>query len=186
MTTPPKALADMTPADYNPREITQEARDGLQKSLERFGDLSGVVYNAQTGNLVAAHQRREALLASGFDVGHIRWGKAFEGVQGEEREGWFELSTGARFRVRMVDWSESEEKLANVTANNPHVSGSFTDGLQDLLSGLDLEFEGLRIEELILPEIDLPEHTGSKEYGEEEFSNFNHQCPRCGFEFDEG
>jgi ParB-like chromosome segregation protein Spo0J len=27
------------------------------------------------------------------------------------------------------------------------------------------------------------EHEGAKEYGEEEFSEFEHKCPRCGFEF---
>jgi ParB-like chromosome segregation protein Spo0J len=27
------------------------------------------------------------------------------------------------------------------------------------------------------------EHEGAKEYGEDEFSEFDHKCPRCGFEF---
>lgn len=30
----------------------------------------------------------------------------------------------------------------------------------------------------------IKEINGSKEYGEEAFDNFQHQCPRCGFEFD--
>jgi hypothetical protein len=30
------------------------------------------------------------------------------------------------------------------------------------------------------------EAVGAKEYGEEQFSEFEHKCPRCGFEFDDG
>ncbi len=136
MTDLPKQLSDLSPADYNPRTITDAARKGLQKSLTEFGDLSGVVYNSRTGNLVAAHQRREALLESDFDVSAIRWGKPFEGVKGEEREGWFQFGNGARFRVRLVDWPETFEKAANVSANNPHISGGFTDDLFNLLPDL--------------------------------------------------
>lgn len=183
MTDLPKQLSDLSPADYNPRTITDAARKGLQKSLTQFGDLSGVVYNARTGNLVAAHQRREALLESDFDVGAIRWGKPFEGVKGEEREGWFEFGNGARFRVRLVDWPETFEKAANVSANNPHISGGFADGLAAVLADIDFsDFEDLRLDDLLEPEIS--PILGSKEYQEEDFSSFDHACPRCGFEFD--
>ena len=151
MTDLPKQLSDLSPADYNPRTITDAARKGLQKSLTEFGDLSGVVYNSRTGNLVAAHQRREALLESDFDVSAIRWGKPFEGVKGEEREGWFQFGNGARFRVRLVDWPETFEKAANVSANNPNVSGSFTDGLAGILGDLEAEFPAF--DELLLGEL---------------------------------
>jgi site-specific DNA-methyltransferase (adenine-specific) len=41
---------------------------------------------------------------------------------------------GKRFAVRVVDWDEATEKAANITANNPHIAGTFTDGLEALLA----------------------------------------------------
>jgi len=62
-----KSLADLRAASYNPREITQEALEGLGHSLEEFGDISGIVWNKRTGHLVAGHQRVEALRAAVLD-----------------------------------------------------------------------------------------------------------------------
>lgn len=44
-------------ATYNPRRISEEASDGLGKSLARFGLCEALVWNEQTGNLVGGHQR---------------------------------------------------------------------------------------------------------------------------------
>jgi ParB-like chromosome segregation protein Spo0J len=62
--------------------------------------------------------------------------------------------------------------------------------LEDLkLEGFDLELAGFDSEFLdkLSPfemEIEPKERTGAKELGEEEFSEFDNTCPRCGFEFD--
>jgi len=50
-------LTDIKSAGYNPRTITDEQLKMLNKSLQTFGDLSGIVYNRRTGNLVGGHQR---------------------------------------------------------------------------------------------------------------------------------
>jgi hypothetical protein len=44
-------------ADYNPRQISDDARRKLKENLERVGLLSPLVWNATTGNIVSGHQR---------------------------------------------------------------------------------------------------------------------------------
>lgn len=52
-------ISDLKPAPYNPRKIFTDALEGLKRSLKRFGDLSGIVFNKRTGH--AGHQRVKAL-----------------------------------------------------------------------------------------------------------------------------
>lgn len=40
-------VKDLKPAGYNPRKISKEKLAALKKSLEEFGDLSGIVVNAR-------------------------------------------------------------------------------------------------------------------------------------------
>ncbi|MFE3196781.1 ParB N-terminal domain-containing protein [Embleya sp. NPDC059237] len=58
-------LADLTPADYNPRFLSDEAFERLQSSLKRHGVIKPVILNAD-GTLVAGHQRTKALHALGI------------------------------------------------------------------------------------------------------------------------
>ncbi len=41
-------IKDLKPAAYNPRKITDAQLARLKKSLEEFGDLSGIVVNVRT------------------------------------------------------------------------------------------------------------------------------------------
>ena len=52
-----KNIDDLKPASYNPRKISKKAFEGLEVSLKKFGDISGIVWNKRTGNLVSGHQR---------------------------------------------------------------------------------------------------------------------------------
>lgn len=84
-------IADLRPANYNPRAISPAALSGLQASLKRFGLVQPIVVNKRTGNVVGGHQRIKALA----DLGE----------------------TEADMVV--VDLSEIEEKALNITLNNP-------------------------------------------------------------------
>jgi hypothetical protein len=56
-------VKDLKPAGYNPRKISKEKLAALKKSLEEFGDLSGIVYNSRTRTLIGGHQRIKNLAA---------------------------------------------------------------------------------------------------------------------------
>jgi ParB-like chromosome segregation protein Spo0J len=91
-------LADLKPADYNPRRISEEAFEGLGQSISRFGMLSHIVWNKRSGNIVGGHQRFKQLREMG------------------------ETETD----VVVVDLDDNEEVALNITMNNREVRGDFT------------------------------------------------------------
>jgi hypothetical protein len=112
----------------NPREMSDAARAGLGVSLETFGEL-GMVFNDRTGQWVSGHQRLERLQAAG----------AVECVRAGD-DGYIEHpKTGERFRVRFVDWDATKQRMANLVANNPKISGDFTDAALAQLKELEGE-----------------------------------------------
>lgn len=87
-------------AEYNPRVISEDAKKRLRKMIAKHGLVQPVVWNRRTGNLVAGHQRLDAL-----DV--------LEGTQDYALE------------VAIVDVSEREERVLNVQLNNPSMQGEW-------------------------------------------------------------
>lgn len=129
---------DLAPAPYNPREIDDENAEGLRESVARFGDISGITYNVRTKRLVCGHQRVRQLVALGAQV----------------VDGAIQLASGHRFPIRVVDWTEAEEKAANVTANNDNIAGRFTSELDALLEEIrgslgEPDFGTLRLDSLL-------------------------------------
>ena len=125
---------------HNPRRIESGAAAGLSASMEEFGDLSGIVFNDRTGQLVAGHQRVDDLRKAGAaefqrqgECGYIAHPK-----------------TGERFPIRFVDWDAVKQRKANLAANNPHIAGEFTDEALEQLQALQdqPDFEALRFDGL--------------------------------------
>ena len=119
-------LAMLLPADYNPCKISERAMKGLRASLERFGELGGIVYNKRTGRLVGGHQRVKALAAMGI----------------EDAE------------VRVVDLPVAEEKAANLALNHPGIGGEWDEALlavvlDETRRDLPTAFEELQLDDLI-------------------------------------
>lgn len=51
-----RKVTSLTPADYNPRKLSEKAKDDLTKSINQFGQVEPVVINT-TGIIVGGHQR---------------------------------------------------------------------------------------------------------------------------------
>ena len=120
-------LKDISPADYNPRTITDESLVGLGKSVDEFGYVEPLIVNKRTGRLISGHQR--------FKVLTLR--------EVEEVD------------VVIVDLDEAKEKALNITMNNQMIQGDWTNNLGDLLNELqendsinifDLSFDMLALE----------------------------------------
>ena len=145
-----KSTAELTRDTANPRKITKKAASGLSKSLERFGDLSGIVFNLRTGELVAGHQRMNQIKE--------RWGER-EIVLIDTKTNLYgiRIDDDHFFPVRVVDWSKAKQRAANVAANNAKIAGEFTDELSsyllevhdDLESEMPSVLEDVLIDELI-------------------------------------
>lgn len=123
-------VKDLTGAEYNPRQITDEQLESLSRSLKEFGDLSGVVFNANTGNLVGGHQRIKAL-----DPSWKIEKKAVNDNLGTTFEGSIITDFG-KLSYRQVDWSLEKEKLANISANKNGGEWDYLK-LQELVKELD-------------------------------------------------
>ena len=50
-------IADLKPADYNPRTSTKQQEENLKASLEKFGVVEPVIFNKQSGHIVGGHFR---------------------------------------------------------------------------------------------------------------------------------
>jgi hypothetical protein len=141
-------LSEIKTANYNPRKMSKEAREALKTSLETFDDISGIVVNKRTGNIISGNHRYEQLVKM-----HGRRNLSLT----ELTEDYSSLDAKKKptgFLIRFVDWDEGKERAANITANNDLLQGEFTQGLQDVLAELsdfkfdDSLFEGLRLDEL--------------------------------------
>lgn len=139
-------INNLTPAPYNPRKITPKQLDALGKSMREFGDLSGIVKNIQTGNLVGGHQRLKHFSPAWAITKHEHTDSAGTVALGD-----IETPFGL-WSYREVDWPEKREKSANVSANK--CGGYFDTGLlKEILLELDdgatdMELTGFTEEEL--------------------------------------
>jgi ParB-like chromosome segregation protein Spo0J len=133
----------------NPRTISPAELDRLKKSLERFGDLGGIVLNRRTGHLVGGHQRIAAWKLAEVPAQVVETLKKPD-KQGTVAWGWIFID-GNRYTYREVDWSATDEAVANLAANK--IAGEW-DELQlkaivaDLAPTTDLDGTGFDADEL--------------------------------------
>ena len=151
---------EISPASYNPRMFTEENFDSLDDSMLTFGDISGITFNVQTGNLVTGHNRWK-LLCQQYSVKNLTLVK----VQNTDTYLIMCGTVNTTYTLREVDWTRDKEKLANVTANSDTVSGFFTDSLKDVLSSVSGSklSESLRLNEIKIPKVVMPSPATKKE-----------------------
>lgn len=109
-------VAELNPAKYNPRKISQKAREGLKTSVDHFGYIQDIVVNIREGKntIVGGHQRLNAL----------------------------SLRESEQIECTIVDLNDKEEKALNIALNSRHISGEFDEERleQIMLEIKDYEF----------------------------------------------
>lgn len=97
----------INPSKYNPRNITDQELSGLKESIKRFGFIDPLIVNIKKKNnvLIGGHQRLKVA----------------------------ELLKMEFVPVVEVSLSISEEKALNVALNSPTISGSFDEGILNML-----------------------------------------------------
>lgn len=165
-------LADMKAADYNPRielKPGMEEYEKLKSSILEFGFVDPPIFNKRTGNLVGGHQR----VAVARDLG------LFDEIE-----------------VSIVDLHLEKEKALNLALNK--ISGRWDDeALVALLSEMDADqislsgFDNDEANQLIKSFNEIPQDElgdfNNTEIDVKDFSagEFDCQCPKCGFRFDQ-
>jgi ParB-like chromosome segregation protein Spo0J len=163
-------LDRLVPYERNARTHSPEQIAQIAASIQEFGFTNPILVDGADG-ILAGHGR----LAAAKDMGL------------------------AEVPVIVLDHLSAEQRRAYILADNQLAlnAGWDTELLQSEVMALNLAdfdlsllgFDENRIAELLDPErIDREEsapkdHKGSEEYGEEDFSEFEHKCPRCNFEF---
>lgn len=99
---------DISPAEYNPRGISEEARTGLSQSMDEFGLVGPLIINKRTNRLVSGHQRLKIALEKNY----------------------------TEVPVIYVDLDDDKEQLLNITLNNQKITGFFTEELNDILNNI--------------------------------------------------
>ena len=107
-------LGELKANPKNPRRISDQKLDMLKKALLEFGDLSGIVFNVKSGQLVGGTQRAKVLPPDSKIVIRKTYTKPTK--TGTIAEGHVEID-GEQFSYREVDWSKDKEKAANIAAN---------------------------------------------------------------------
>ncbi len=153
-------IKNLNPHKKNPRKISDKKLDVLKKSLAKFGDLSGFVYNRRTATLISGHQRQKSLPPNSkikIDVNYETPTKANTVAEG------YVMVDGERFKYREVDADPTWEMEALLAANKH--SGEWDKDLLKLavidLPDLDLEiagFDDMEIKDLDLSLPDLPDY----------------------------
>lgn len=141
-------VKDLAPNKKNPRKITDERLEMLRKSLVKFGDLSGFVYNQRSKSLVSGHQRQKVVPPNATIKIETKHKKPTS--TGTVADGYV-LIDGERFKYREVDWDKKTEAEALIAAN---AHGGEWDA--DLLKVLSVDVPNINYELAGIPEFKPP------------------------------
>lgn len=141
-------VKDLTPNVRNPRKMRLSKKTALSKSLDKYGDMSGIVFNKRTKRLVGGHQRSSIIPDDAPIVITHKYEVATHAFT--TAEGYIELN-GERYKYREVDADEKWESEALLSANKH--SGEWDNELLRLnfsdFPDMDIEAIGFDEEELL-------------------------------------
>ena len=147
-------LANLKPADYNPRiELTagMDEYEKLKQSILEFGFVDPPIFNKRTGNLVGGHQR----VAVAKDL------ELYEEIEGSGVDLPLDKEKALNVALNKISGHWADDKLAlllkELDAENLDLSGFAEEEIQDVIEQydmkLDMETEAMDDEfEIELPE----------------------------------
>ncbi|WPC11294.1 DNA methylase [Riemerella anatipestifer] len=130
--------SQITPAPYNPRKITDEARKALKKNIKANGIIGGMVWNELTTNLVSGHQK----LSIADEVNKYN---------PSTKENDYEI------KVEVINVDLKTEKELNIFFNSKSVQGEMDyQKLALIVPDIDVDLAGLDDIDLSFIEVELP------------------------------
>lgn len=142
-----KKISEIKGYKKNPRKITEKMFNLLGETIKEFGDLSGIVVNVNTGEVIGGNQRTNFFKQNANEC-EIKIVERFKTAtpQGTVATGYVDYN-GEKFAYREVDWDTKKSDRANIVANKV---GGFWDN--DMLANEfdieDLKFGGFEEFEL--------------------------------------
>ena len=147
----------------NPRRITPKQLEQLKTNIQELGDLSGIVHDLNTDEIISGNQRSkvidinkcEVVLTEKYDnpnpQGTVAWG--------------YVIFEGQKLNYRQVRWDERQREKGNITANA--LGGDWDyDILEEQFNKEDLLNWG--IEDIDIPIVETKQDVYEDEFSEEE------------------
>lgn len=161
----------MKPYHKNPRQITRKQMDNLGQWLSELGDLSGIVHDLNTDEIIGGNQRGRVFNVNECEV-ELTAGPHEPDGQGTVAHG-FIVWKGNRYAYRQVRWNARQAEKANIVANKSGGSWDF-----DLLAN---EFDADELIEWGFEAGELGIAPDWKEYDESAADDVEYnECPACG------
>jgi len=154
----PKELKEY---EKNPNKHGDDQISRLAKIFEYQGIRHPIVVCKDRGVIASGHGRRLAAIRAGIKEVPV----VYQKFDNDDMFYSFVVSDNA-----LSDWSELD--LSSINAMVPEFSGDF-----------NLDFLGMKNFTLDFSEKEI--ENKSQELTADQFDNFAHQCPKCGFEWDE-
>lgn len=130
--------SEITPADYNPRKISEEARKQLKANIKKNGIIGGMVWNEQTKNLVSGHQK----LSIADEVNKYN---------PKTKDNDYEI------KVEVINVDLKTEKELNIFFNSKSVQGEMDYAkLALMIPDIDVNLAGLDEVDLSFVEVEIP------------------------------
>ena len=106
----------MKPYHKNPRTITESEQADLAQWLDELGDLSGIVHELNSDEVICGNQRVDVMgLLDASPIITERFDPPTR--QGTVASGYYEKH-GERYAYRAVRWTEKQSEKANIVANS--------------------------------------------------------------------
>lgn len=128
-------IKELKASEKNPRKINDQQKETLEKTMDEFGDLSGIVFNEVSERLIGGHQRRFVIPDDAEIVIEHSYDPPTD--KGTTKEG-FVLYKGEKFKYRQVRFDKVRELQANLVANKGGGSWDY-----DLLPDVFLELDSM-------------------------------------------
>ena len=151
-------ISELIPADYNPRKLTEKQGADIRQSLKSFGFVDPIIVNQHPDRaniIVGGHMRVKVWALMGEDTVPVVYVNLDEA---RERE------LNVRLNKNAGDWDWE------ILANQFDVD--------------NLKAWGFENAEFGMASVDNYPESSSKEIDPDNYK-MGHQCPKCGFEFDD-
>jgi hypothetical protein len=154
------SLHKIIPNPKNPNKHSPEQIERLSKLIDYQGQRHPIIVSKRSGFVVVGHGRLEAIKKLGWDSAAVN----FQDFNDEAQEYSFVVSDNA-----VSEWSSLDLGMVNTE-------------MLDLGPDFDLELLGLKKFDIdVLDYSDKNEEIDTENFG----NDLEHQCPKCGFEFND-
>ena len=172
-------IKDFKEFKNNPRTLSKKQHDQLKRDLLELGDLSGIVHDLNSGEIVGGNQRVKIFCE--IPNPKITISERYENPTkaGTIAHGYVDLN-GEKYSYREVRWTPKQCQKANIVANKAGGEWDYS-VLASVFDEKDLLDWGFEEWEFGKKNEELPGLENIS--GQASEQTIMHKCPKCGHEF---